>query len=206
MFDWLTQNPLTPLTVYLFHQVPCTHHATACGWRWDKKTEKRGAKWLQRETTHLSSEHKNRKDSVCLLTLKAWFLKEAVANMQRLKNSYMQRIQETSLHQWFSIHHCHSGFYWGHGKRKFKSTVPCAERRLQWRLTQLPFIASDKRLNHTLRCLKCLLVIRSRILLSVLSPADCIWSKPNDGVTAIGGAGWVNLPIRVAICQGSEPC
>lgn len=54
-------------------------------------------------------------------------------------------------------------------KGNLKGTLPCVEKRLPGRLTQLPFIASDKRLNHTLHSLKCLLVIRSRILVSLLS-------------------------------------
>ena len=98
----------------------------------------------------------------------------AVTNIQRSENSRLERFQVESQPRCFSKPHWHAGFFTCFmGKGKFKGTLPCVEKRLPGRLTQLPFIASDKRLNHTLHCLKCLLVIRSRILLSLLPLADC---------------------------------
>lgn len=78
----------------------------------------------------------------------------AVANIHRSENSCLERFQVESPQQCVSIQLWHGGFNQLHGKRKFKGTLPCVEKRLQGRLTQLPFIASDKRLNHTLHCLK----------------------------------------------------
>lgn len=56
---------------------------------------------------------------------------------------------------------------------KYKIALQGWKKRLPGRLTQLPFIAPDKRLNHTLHWLKCLPVIRSRIFLYVLPLAGC---------------------------------
>lgn len=62
------------------------------------------------------------------------------------------------------LHFFHVYTFLGTGNLRHPSL---SGREVTTRLTQLPFIASDKRLNHTLHCPRCLLVIRSRILLSL---------------------------------------
>lgn len=219
-YVWLiTPNPSTPLTIYLFNQVSCTHHAAVCGWWWWRKRKTERRRERKRETKGATKQpfwrkhsRSSQKDSVfVLLAILQMHIARVPADQllltfKRSQNSCLERFQVESQPWWVSIPHWHTGFYQLHGKRKFKGTLPCVEKRLPGRLTQLPFIASDKRLNHTLHCLKCLLVIRSRILLSLLPLADCSWSKPNDGVSTIGSAAWVNHPIGMAICQGRKPC
>lgn len=214
-YVWLINpNPSIPLTIYLFNQVSCTHHAAVCGWWWRKRKRWRERqRGLQNNPFGGSTAEAEVKRTAFLFYLQ--FSKctqhmsscgPAVANIQRSENSLPWEISSREP----ALVCEHTGFFFFFtsfmGKGKFKDTLPCVEKRLPGRLTQLPFIASDKRLNHTLHRLKCLLVIRSRILLSLLPLADCSWSKPNDGVSAIGSAGWVNLPIGMAICQGPEPC
>lgn len=106
-------------------------------------------------------------------TAHEFFCGRTVAYFQRSENSCLERFLVKSQQWHGGALQRHALFHQLHGKRKFKGTLPCVEKRLPGRLTQLPFIASDKRLNHTLHCLKCLLVIRSRILLSLLPLADC---------------------------------
>lgn len=212
MFDWLTQTPWFHLESICSIKSPALIMLQCVGGDGEREKERKREKQRrpQQSIWRKHTEVKRTAFLFCLLfskcTQRMISCETAVANIQRSEDSCLERFQLESQQQCVSIPHWHDGFYQLHGKWKFKGTLPCVEKRLQGRLTQLPFIASDKRLNHTLHCLKCLLVIRSRILLSLLPLADCSWSKPNDGVSAIGSAGWVNLPIGTAICQGREPC
>lgn len=144
----------------------------------ERKRETKGATKQPFWRKHSRSSQKDIFDVFVLLAILQMHIARVPADQllltfKRSPNFCLERFQVESQPWWVSIPHWHAGFYQLHGKRKFKGTVPCVEKRLPGRLTQLPFIASDKRLNHTLHCLKCLLVIRSRILLSLLPFADC---------------------------------
>lgn len=203
-YVWLINpNPSIPLTIYLFNQVPCNRSGAVCGWRcWASEIErnKRGSHTIRLEEEHWS-QNDSFSRSICniqnacstsvsvnqlLLTLK-----KGHRTLPRGDFKHKACSELTSSTAILLFHHVQKR----EKKEHLKALSLEWKKRLSGRLTQLPFIASDKRLNHTLHCLKCLLVIRSRILLSSRPLAVCSWSKPNDGVSAIGCAGRVNLPI-----------